>query len=142
MAMRSRFLSLVALLIAPGFVWPQGNPVGPEFRVNTNTSGLQARPAIATDSAGNFVVVWNSGTTTDYDVFGQRYASSGVPLGPEFRVNDDTLGSHSAPAVAADSAGNFVVVWHFGGVGVVGQRYASSGALLGTQFGVSSLPGH
>lgn len=35
-----------------------GNPRGPEFRVNTVTTGQQADPRVASDGQGGFVVVW------------------------------------------------------------------------------------
>src|SRR6185436_13069465 len=34
-----------------------GGPLGPSFRVNSYTTGIQAKPRIATDGSG-FVVVW------------------------------------------------------------------------------------
>ena len=66
---------------------------------------------MASDAAGNFVVVWQSSDGFYNGVFGQRYASTGTPLGPEFRVNTYTTRSQGNPAVASDSSGNFVVVW-------------------------------
>ena len=33
---------------------------GSEFQVNTTTAGYQAKPYVASDAAGNFVVVWSS----------------------------------------------------------------------------------
>ena len=62
-------------------------------------------------------------------IFGQRYASIGAPLGPEFRINTYTSGEQSLPAVGSDAAGNFVVVWRSYGQdgshhGVFGQRYS------------------
>jgi hypothetical protein len=115
-----------------------GAPLGPEFRVNTYTPSLQTHPAVAADSSGNFVVVWQSGSTFQYEVFGQRYASSGIPLGPEFRVNTDTFGSHEKPSIASDSSGNFIVAWEeqFGS-GISGRRYSGAGAPLGSQFFVA-----
>ena len=121
-----------------------GVPLGPEFRVNTYTTGNQGGPAVATDSSGNFVVVWHStGQDGDIDgVFGQRYASSGAPLGPEFRVNTFTTNYQRNPSVAADASGNFVVTWHGVGpgseIGVSGQRYDSSGTPLGAEFRVNT----
>ena len=58
--------------------------------------------------------------------------SSGAPLGPEFRVNAFTLYNQFVPSVAADTDGNFVVVWHSyvqdnSAFGIFGQRYASAG---------------
>jgi hypothetical protein len=37
---------------------PAGVAEGPEFRVNTYTTGTHGRPIVASDAAGNAVVVW------------------------------------------------------------------------------------
>ena len=82
--MRRVLLIFVALVCVPRVAWAQGNPLGPEFRVNTYTTNTQGFPSVAADASGNFVVVWSSYTqdgSTD-GVFGQRYASSGALLGP------------------------------------------------------------
>src|SRR5439155_1754908 len=91
-----------------------GAPQGAEFRVNTYTTSSQGYPAVATDSTGNFTVVWYSyqeGPGNGFGIFGQRFSSGGVPQGPEFRVNTQAYNTQVFPAVAADSASNFVVVW-------------------------------
>jgi hypothetical protein len=135
----------VALVFVPCAVSAQGgNPIGPEFRVNTYTTSFQRYPAVASDSSGNFVVVWESFIQDGSSgVFGQRYANTGAPLGPEFRVNTFTTGGQQSPAVASDSSGNFVVVWESfsqdgSSFGVFGQRYASTGAPLGPEFRVNT----
>jgi hypothetical protein len=122
-----------------------GAPLGPEFRVNTQTANDQTYPAVAADMAGNFVVVWSSNVQdgSSQGVFGQRFAGSGAPLGPEFRVNTYTSFYQTRPSVAADTAGNFVVTWTSvlqdgSSAGVFGQRYASSGAALGPEFRVNT----
>jgi hypothetical protein len=50
--------------------------LGPEFRVNTFTTGEQSSPDVASDASGNFVVAWASDLQdgSDWGVFGQRYA--------------------------------------------------------------------
>ena len=120
-----------------------GAPLGPEFRVNTYTTSIQSRPAVASDSSGNFVVVWQSYDQdgSSYGVFGQRYASTGAPLGPEFRVNTYTTSTQADPAVASDSSGNFVVVWESyaqdgSATGVFGQRYSAIVPVELMHFGV------
>src|SRR5262245_24475017 len=117
-----------------------GAPLGPEFRVNTFTTDEQMRPAVATDAAGNFVVVWQSygQDGSGKGLFGQRYSSSGAPLGPEFQVNTYTTFGQYAPSVAVDPTGAFVVAWSSenqdgSGIGVFAQRYASSGAPAGPE---------
>jgi hypothetical protein len=143
--MRAAVLLLAALTFVPCAAWPQGNPLGPEFRVNTYTTSYQESPSIAADSSGNFVVVWRSSGQdgSGQGVFGQRYAASGPPLGPEFRVNAYTTSTQNHPSVASDASGNFVVVWpsydQDGSLGgVFGQRYASSGTPLGHEFRVNT----
>src|SRR6058998_937806 len=98
----------IAFAFIPCAAWPQGNPLGPEFRVNTYTTNDQTQPSVAADASGNFVVVWERQYGYfNRQIFGQRYASSGAPLGAEFRVPTFTFGGvHAAPSVAADSAGN------------------------------------
>ena len=123
-----------------------GVPLGAQFRVNTYTTGTQSSPSVVSDSAGNFVVVWqgNSQDGGSYGVFAQRYASDGSPLGGEFRVNSYTTFYQRSPSVASDSAGNFVVAWHSAtqdgnGSGVFAQRYASTGTPLGGEFRVNTF---
>jgi hypothetical protein len=128
-----------------------GTAQGGEFLVNTYTTGSQYAPAVASDAAGNFVVVWASpgsdGTDTDLDsIQGQRYDSMGTAQGGQFQVNTYTTGSQHAPAVACDPAGNVVVVWGSPGSdgtdtdlnSIQGQRYDSMGTAQGGQFQVNA----
>jgi hypothetical protein len=131
--------------LLPAVALPQGNPVGPEFRVNTFTPGNEFGASVAADAAGNFVVVWQSssqdGSLTG--IFAQRYASTGAPLGPEFRVNTYTTSNQFGPRVASDASGNFVVVWTSqlqdgSNFGVHAQRYSSTGSPAGAEFRVNT----
>jgi hypothetical protein len=118
--------------------------VGTEFRVNSYTTGSQTDPAVDSDASGNFVVVWTA-MHPDFtsDIVGQRYASSGIPLGAEFLVNTYTTGSQFGPAVASDPFGDFVVVWTSAhqealGYDVLGQRFSSAGSPVGPEFRVNT----
>jgi len=122
---------------------PVGAKVGTEFQINTFTPNSQDLSAVAASKAGGFVVVWESNLQdgSALGIFGQRFDASGVRVGTEFQANTFTLGAQGEPAVAADAAGNFVVVWRsvnqegpLSAGGVFGQRYSSSGARLGTEF--------
>jgi len=135
-----------ALLVVPCAAWSQGVPLGGEFRVNTYTMGYQAYPAVAAAPAGDFVVAWAGvqNGALDPDVFAQRFAASGSPLGPEFRVNSFTTGQQLFPVLASDPSGNFVILWNSDGqdgssFGVFGQRFAASGAPLGSEFRVNTF---
>jgi len=142
---RSWILALLALVLVSRAASPQGNPLGTEFRVNTTTFGDQYAASIAPDASGNMVVVWTSWGQDgpDYAITGQRYDSSGVPLGPEFRVNTYTTDHQNRPSILVDASGAFVVVWGSreqdgSEVGIYGQRYSSSGASLGPEFQVNT----
>ena len=123
------WLLYVVLMLIPRTGAAQGDPVGPEFQINTYTTSFQWNPAVASDSSGNFVVVWQSYQDgSSWGVFGQRYVSTGAPLGTEFRVNTYTTNGFHIPAVASDSSGNFVVVWQSADpvqiIDIFGQRFS------------------
>ena len=123
-----------------------GVPQGPEFRVNSYTTFTQNRPAVASDSGGNFVVVWQSDfqDASGVGVFGQRFNNAGVAQGSEFQVNSYTTGFQSTAAVASDPGGNFLVVWASSapqdgsGSAVMGQRFNAAGIPQGSEFRVNS----
>ena len=71
-------LVLVGVLSVPAAVWSQGDPLGPEFRVNSyqQTEGGYLFPAAAADPAGNFVVIWHRTDPQDGSlagIYGQRF---------------------------------------------------------------------
>ena len=106
-----------------------GAPVGPEFRVNSFTTGGQDRPAVAMTRSGAFVIVWGG----IGDVWGQRYDAAGAPQGAEFRVNSYEPAVQRFPAVAMDDSGNFAVAWASNpqdgsGYGVVARTFDAAGA--------------
>ena len=92
---------------------PSGNPLGPDFAVNTYTTDAQYGYSVSTDSQGNFVVVWASygGDGEGQAVFGQRFTALGARRGAEFRVNTVTTSDQSMPDVTSDEVGNFEVSW-------------------------------
>ena len=66
------------------FVHEDGSLVGGEFRVNTTTVSQQMQPAVASDGAEQFLVVWTSYTGQPYsfDLFAQRYLNVSALLLP------------------------------------------------------------
>ena len=119
--------------------------LGPEFQVNSYTTNDQTYPAVASDAAGNFVVVWRGGGQdgSGAGIFGQRFDAAGARAGSEFQVNSYTTFDQYSPAVASDDGGNFLVVWkRFANLGseanIFGQRFEAAGAPAGGEFQINS----
>jgi hypothetical protein len=128
-----------------------GRPLGGEFRTSPFTSYIKGDSHVASDAAGNFVVVWDEGGY-DYlgpgDTYGLRimahhFNASGGQVGGPFQVNTYTTGDQFTPKVAFDGAGNFMVVWAQYGedydTGLIsGQKYNGAGAPIGSEFQVNT----
>ncbi|MBI3838962.1 MAG: hypothetical protein HY288_13655, partial [Planctomycetia bacterium] len=124
---------------------PSGVARGAEFRVNTFTTSTQSAPAVAMDTAGDFVVAWRSYLQdgSDYGIFAQRFNALGSPQGGEFQVNTFTAGAQDTPTIAMDATGDFVVAWASknqdgSDYGIYAQRYNAAGAAQGTEFKVNT----
>jgi hypothetical protein len=120
-----------------------GVRLGPEFQVNSYTTGKQQRPSVAASASGDFVVAWESFGQDGgrYGVFGQRFNASGVPQGTEFRANTSTVDDQMAPTVGMDKKGGFVVAWRgytSSDFHIFGQRYDAAGAPRGVEFQVNT----
>jgi hypothetical protein len=121
-----------------------GQPVGSQFQVNSYTTNFQTNSAVAMDTRGAFVVVWESvgQDGSAVGVFGQRYDAAGQALGAEFRVNTYTTGGQTRPRVATSGLPGFVVVWTSvqdgSSSGIYGQRYDRDGLAIGSEFRVNT----
>jgi Ca2+-binding RTX toxin-like protein len=119
-----------------------------EFRVNTTLANAQDDPAIAIDSQGNAIIVWQSQTDTgEWKYYGQRYDNNGLALGGEFLINT-TMPGHYQPdnhwnpgGVTTLEDGGFVVTWigeNLGPSDSYGQRYDQYGNPVGEAFLVNT----
>jgi hypothetical protein len=112
-----------------------GTPRGPEFLVNSHTTGQQYYPAVASAPDGRFVVAWATYRTGGgSDVRAQLYDNAGSAVGGEIVVA--TLGNPNRPQVAMDAEGQFIVVWDNFALGgdVWGQKFDALGARRGGEF--------
>ena len=105
-----------------------------EFRVNTHTTSFQVSASVAMDADGDFVAAWQSYSQDGslYGIYGQRYNTSGVAQGSEFRVNTYTTGNQERSAVAIDTDGDFVITWGSNGqdgddLGIYSKQYQANG---------------
>jgi len=122
--------------------------VHPQTRVNTYFNSTQDDPAVAAlkGVSGGYVVTWTSSGQdgSGNGVFAQRFSSSGVALGPEFRVNTNTSSTQQESSVVGLSDGSFLVSWvdHSGidgsSYGVYARRFDANGAPLGNDFRVNT----
>jgi hypothetical protein len=122
---------------------------GGEFIVNTYTIGIQRRVDVASNAAGQFVVVWqtlfdNSPYPNRFDILAQRYDADGARAGGEVDVTADP-DADDHPSVGIASDGSFVVVWegydYDNGYHIAGRRFGSGGLPNGGEFVINSTPG-
>lgn len=89
-----------------------GRPLAPPFDFCTfkDAEGRSSPPVLAA-GGGGYVAVWNGPGT---GIFGRRFAVTGEPLGPTFRLDQpqmyDEHGTY-APALAAAPSGAFAAAW-------------------------------
>ncbi len=122
-----------------------GKPVGTEFQVGTNEGTAQEFPSVAMDYWGNLVVAWRR----DYpdvprmrEIYAQRFGSSGIAQGPEFRVNSTTIDDQQEPSVSMGPGGSFLIIWtspqDVNDTEVYAQRFGATGEKVGTEFRANS----
>jgi len=91
----------------------------PEFVVNVHTEGDQQNPVVAAMPNGLFLVVWESGCLyncqgqdgSEFGVYARRFEPNGLPLGSEFRVNDQVDYNQADPHAVMLPDGRFAIVW-------------------------------
>ncbi|MGR3321927.1 MAG: Ig-like domain-containing protein [Pseudooceanicola sp.] len=120
-----------------------GQPVGPEFQVNTTFAGGQDVPQVVALADGSFVVAWEGNGIGDNDgVFAQRFEADGTPIGTEFRLNDDTASADREVALTALESGGFVAAWrsYAGADDIEARIYDATGTPIGLEFVVNASP--
>jgi len=91
----------------------------------------QAAPAVAFDGT-DFLVVWQDGRGSSYDIYGARVTAEGAVLDSSGIAVSTTANDQAAPAVAFDGTG-FLVVWQDGRGGssdIYGARVTQAGTVL------------
>ena len=94
-----------------------GEKMGGDFRINTETSGTQYAPSLSALDNGGFAVTWadadgSNHSGSGYDIRAQRFNADSTPAGDEILVNPETVsGNQTQPAITTLANGNFVVTW-------------------------------
>jgi hypothetical protein len=98
-----------------------GNPQSGELAINAPATGAHSHPRIASDPSGNFVVAWEDLTASGSVVLVRRFKPAGTALSGQLTVDPSPTGAQHDPVVAANAAGDFVVVWDEAGQDGSGQ---------------------
>ena len=128
-----------------------GSPTGPSVVLDPSPASDALRPAIAAGD-DDFLVVWHRFTGVSEEILAHRLSSTGGLIGSVFQLNSYTTGDQSRPVVAADSSGEFLVVWQSAGspggdppvaddtsgLAIVGRRVSTTGTPLGSDYQVNS----
>ena len=118
-----------------------------EERVNAYTVDYQYAPSVSPLAGGGYVVAWTSREQdgSNDGIYAQRFTASGVPTGPEFRINTTTTNYQLEPKVTGLSDGSFAVVWtdrsgaDGSSYGIYMQRVSATGQLLGGEQKVNTF---
>lgn len=114
---------------------PNGRPRGAPLRVDASPRGFPGGPALAFAPDGGFVVAWSAFADGDGSgVFVRAFDAAGRPRTGEIQVNSDPAGAQTAPSVAVQTDGRFLVAWQSGFEGAItvhAQLFAPSGVRLG-----------
>ena len=109
-----------------------GTPRDAGFEV---AAGWLLPARLAADGDGNFIVVWlQHFPGTSYELFGRRYSVLGEVVQGEFKIDalpPGLLEGQSAPAVAMNSTGEFIVAW---------MEESSYPSILARRFTAGGLP--
>ena len=128
-----------------------GHPTGPEFAINSLTTGVQTEASVAALPSGGFIVAWadeSAGYPAGFDVHCQIFGPNGQRVGTEFVANSTIPGFQLNPDVTVLANGEFVVTWENLNSGdtiynnVRAQVFAADGSRIGGEITVTDgLPG-
>ena len=91
-----------------------GRRTGANFKVNDDPSGATSHssPSVAWSPRDEYWLTWVDAREGPTAVYAQRLAADRTPIGPNFRVNDDSFSTHQrVPTVVANSAGSILTIW-------------------------------
>lgn len=122
-----------------------GNPLSPERRINLSVP-VQVQIPVAFEASGAFMAVWCPASieTPADGVWGRRFDPSGMPLGPDFRIDPGQTGRNFSADLVPDGQGGGVLVWERGegmlpiqDFEVLGVRLDRAGLAVGSEVVLS-----
>lgn len=111
-----------------------GAPSGGVFQVNQAQAGVNSRPSVAMDSAGDFVVAWNGNASA---VYFRDYNASGTAITGDTLVTSKKTGPQASDGIAMTQGGSFMIVWEGADTaadndGIYAQQFTSAGLATGS----------
>jgi len=148
-----RFLACDAAFVLVLVAVPSLAPAdGTQLQVNTQTTGNQYAPDVAVATDGSILVVWSSASSAGTDLTGTSVQGrllhwDGTFVGSDIQLNTYTQDDQKNPAIAADPAGGFLVVWSSeGSLGddqdsksIQSRRFDTSGAASSVEQQVNTV---
>lgn len=118
--------------------------IGGEFVVHAGGSISNIEGSVTALDDGGFVVTWSRFLSPPgYEVYGQRFDSTGQAVDAAFKVNTESAGAQRFVVSATLSDGSFVVSWSSEGqdgssYGIYAQRFDATGTAIGGEFQVNT----
>jgi hypothetical protein len=117
-----------------------GNATSGELRVSP--AGTRSSAAAIAGTKTKFAVAFEGSDNDGRGIFLQPFTAAVAPIGAVVKVNADIARDQRRPAIAADAAGNYMVVWQSQvpdakHARVYGQQVGAAGNLIGGQIAVS-----
>jgi hypothetical protein len=105
----------------------------------SNLGQYEFAPAVTALKSGGFVVVWETFTGANYDIYGTIYNNAGAVVASHILLNSsNTAGDQLNPSVVALEDG-FVVSWDdYNTSTVASQRFDNLGHSIGSQYTVAN----
>ena len=121
-----------------------GTALGAATLVNVATAGPQQRPKLLTGPHDRLLVVWETPDSDDFGVVGRIFDGGGLPLGPEFLINQVEANRQDYPRVSDLLSGRFLVSWESrspdeSGYDLFARVYAWDGQALGDEFQINTF---
>ncbi len=123
-----------------------GQVIGLEFQLNSIVVGDQESVALARDTNGGFIAVWESENIDDSGraIVVRRFNADGTAINNEIVVNSTIAGDQTSPDIAALSDGSYVVAWQSAyddgsGTNIVARVLQNDGFPVGTEWMVNDF---
>ena len=116
--------------------------IGRNFLVNDdNTQNPQYSPACASDTFGNFIIVFTCEREGNPDIYKQIFSQEGIKIGNNEKVNDDVNNSYQGfPSVVSLINNHYLIVWEDErerNLDIYGQFYDDNNRKIGNNFKIN-----